>query len=130
MENNKQKVLIIDDDRFLLNMYSLKFQKSGFEVDTTESGEDALTKLRGGVLPDVLLVDVAMPAMDGIDFLKNMRKENLVPNATIIVLSNQNQPNDIERAKDLGIASYLVKASYIPSEVVAEVVKIVNQRKG
>ena len=121
-----QKVLIVDDDKFLLNMYSVKFQKFGFEVDTATSGQDALTKLREGNTPDVMLLDVVMPSMDGIEFLENVRKEKLASNAVVIILSNQNQSADIERAKNLGIASYIVKASSIPSEVVAEVIRVMG----
>lgn len=128
MENKKQKVFIIDDDKFLLNMYSLKFQKSGFDVDTAVGGQEALTKLREGVSPDIILLDLVIPVMDGLELLANIRKENLARNAFVIVLSNQNHPADVERAKNLGIASYIVKASSIPSEVVAEVIKVVGKR--
>src|SRR3989344_2365113 len=128
VQTSNKKVLIVDDDRFLLNMYSIKFKKSGFEVDTASGGEEVLHKLREGATPDVLLLDVVMPSMDGLELLENIRKEKLVPNATVIILSNQNQPTDIERAKNLGIASYIVKASSIPSEVVAEVVKVIGAK--
>lgn len=123
---SNKKVLLVDDDQFLLNMYSIKFKKSGFTVDTAVGSLDALTKLREGATPDILLLDVVMPVMDGLELLEHIRKEKLVPTATVIILSNQNQPADIERAKSLGIASYIVKASSIPSEVVAEVVKVIN----
>ncbi len=122
-----KKVLIVDDDHFLLNMYSIKFKKFGFDVDTATSGQDALAKLREGAQPQILLLDVVMPVMDGLELLETIRKENLVPTATVIILSNQNQPADIERAKNLGIASYIVKASSIPSEVVQEVIKVVGK---
>ena len=125
--NPNKKVLIVDDDQFLLNMYSIKFQKFGFIVDTASGGQEALNKLRDGALPDVLLLDVVMPSMDGLELLERIRKEKFVPDATVIILSNQNQPADIERAKNLGIASYIVKASSIPSEVVAEVMKVLSE---
>ncbi|MBI2476464.1 MAG: response regulator [Candidatus Taylorbacteria bacterium] len=129
-ESKNKKVLIIDDDRFLLNMYSVKFHKSGFEVDTAISGQEALTKLREGASADIVLLDLVMPAMDGLELLANIRKEKLIPRAVVVVLSNQNQPADIERAKSLGIASYIVKASSIPSEVVEEVIKVVGKSAG
>ena len=91
-----KKVLIVDDDRFLLNMYSIKFKKSGFDVDTASSGADALNKLRGDSVPDIILLDLVMPVMDGCELLQNIRKEKLVPNATVIILSNQNQASDID----------------------------------
>lgn len=126
--SKKQKVLIIDDDMFLLNMYSIKFIKSGFEVDTAKSGRDALSKIKEGAKPDVVLLDLVMPDMDGLELLENIRKENLLSEATIIILSNQSQPADFDRAKSLGVSGYIVKASTIPSEVVTEVVKIVDAK--
>ena len=125
-EHKNAKVLIVDDDQFLLNMYSIKFKKSGFDVDTVVGSVDALSKLRDGARPDILLLDVVMPGMDGLELLANIRKEKLAPSATIIVLSNQNQPTDIDRAKKLGVSTYIVKSSMIPSEVVEEVLKVLR----
>lgn len=127
-EIKNKKVLIVDDDRFLLNMYSIKFKKSGFEVDTALSGPDVLKKLKDGYKPDIILLDLVMPVMDGCELLENIRKEKLVPDAIVIILSNQNQQSDIDRAKNLGVAGYIVKASSIPSEVVAEVIRVVKAK--
>ena len=124
--NLNKKVLIVDDDQFLLNMYSIKLKKFGFEVDTASGGQEVLNKLRDGATPDVLLLDVVMPSMDGLELLERIRSEKFVPNAAVIILSNQSQPSDIERATSLGIASYIEKASSIPSEVVAEVIKVLS----
>lgn len=125
-EGKNKTVFIVDDDQFLLNMYSIKFKKSGFEVDTAANSLEALTKLRDGASPDVILLDVVMPGMDGLELLSNIRKENLLPNVTVVVLSNQNQPSDLERAKNLGVSTYIVKASAVPSEVVSEVLKVID----
>lgn len=129
-ESKNRRVLIIDDDHFLLNMYSIKFKKSGFNVDTAATGADALNKLRDGAKPDIILLDLVMPGMDGLEVLENIRKENLAAGADIIVLSNLNQPADFERAKSFGIAGYIVKANSIPSEVVEEVIKIADSGGG
>lgn len=120
------KVLIVDDDQFLLGMYSMKFQSSGFEVETATSGEEALNKLRDGFLPDVLVLDVVMPVMDGLDLLESVRKEKLSGNAAVVILSNLGQQADIDRAKKLGVDGYIVKASAIPSEVVSEVKRVLE----
>ncbi len=127
MSSEKAKqVFIVDDDRFLLNMYAIKFKKSGFEVETATGGEDALLKLRNGLSPNILLLDIVMPVMNGLELLENIRKEKLAPSAIVIVLSNQNQSADLEKANELGIAKYIVKANAIPSEVVNEVIKIIK----
>jgi len=132
MDSNTQKkikVFIVDDDKFLLGMYSLKFSNNGYEVDTTVGSVLALEKLRAGAQPDVLLLDIIMPHMDGLELLKTIRDEKLVPNATVVMLTNQSQSSDIERAKELNVDGYIVKASTIPSEVMQEVQKIYTEKQ-
>lgn len=126
-KNNKKKILIVDDDKFLVNMYSIKFKAAGFDVCSAFDGQETLTKLKDGLVPDVLMLDMIMPAMDGVEILARIRKENLVPKAKVVILSNQNQPSDIERAKALGISGYIVKATTIPSEVVSEIEQILKE---
>lgn len=129
MEPKKKLVLLVDDDQFLLNMYSLKFRNSGFEIETAPSALSALQKLRDGMEPAVLLCDLVMPAMDGIELIKRVKEEKLSPASAIIVLTNQGQSTEIEKAKELGVDGYIVKASTIPSEVVNEVKAILAKRK-
>lgn len=125
----KVKVFIVDDDKFLLGMYSLKFANNGYEVDTTVGSVAALEKLRAGAKPDILLLDIIMPHMDGLELLKTIRDEKLAPDATVVMLTNQSQSSDIERAKDLRVDGYIVKASTIPSEVMQEVQKIYSEKQ-
>lgn len=127
-QGSPYKILIVDDDKFLLNMYSIKFQKEHFEVATAGDGKDALTKLQGGLEPDAIVLDIVMPVMDGLEMLENMRKQNLAKNATVLILSNQGQSSDIEKAKRLGIDGYIVKATTIPSEVVTEVLRMLANK--
>lgn len=129
IETKKVKVLIVDDDKFLLNMYSIKFSKNGFEVQTGVGGVDALKIIHNGYTPDIILLDLVMPGMDGLELLTKIKAENLAPKATVIMLTNQGQPSDIKRAEDIGVAGYIVKATTIPSEVVDEVVKLYQARK-
>ena len=120
----KRKIFIVDDDKFLLSMYSIKFQKEGFDVVVAVDGNDALTKLKEGLVPDVIILDIVMPVMDGLELLQKIRDEHLVQDSVIIILSNQGQSSDIEKAKQLGVEGYIVKATTIPSEVLAEVKKV------
>ena len=119
--NEKKKILIIDDDTFLLNMYSMKFEKNGFETKVSASVTDGLDILRSGFKPDILLIDLIMPVMDGFAFYETMKKEKLSPDTLTIMLTNQGTSADIEKAKLLGIQGFIVKATTIPSEVVEEV---------
>lgn len=132
MENKAtgHKILIIDDDSFLLDMYALKFTQKGFHVMSASGSSLALQKLRDGEKPDVLLVDLVMPTMDGFAFLDQVKKEKLVPGALAIVLSNLGQREDIDRAAKLGAAGYIVKASATPTEVVDRVTEEIDKQKG
>lgn len=125
MEKNK-KVFIIDDDKFLLDMYSIKFREDGFDVEVGAGGEKALQKLRGGLIVDVILLDIIMPGIDGFEVLEAVKKEKLGGNPKIVVLSNQGQEGEIKKAKALGADDYIVKASAIPSEVLAQVKKAIK----
>lgn len=120
------KVFIVDDDEFLLSMYSQKFSHAGFAVTTANTPDKALSKLREGYEPDVMLLDLIMPSMNGLEFLAEMRKGKLSPATAVIILTNEGQSEEINRAKELGIRSYIIKATSIPSEVLGEVQKVLK----
>ena len=124
-----KKIFIVDDDSFLLDMYALKFSQSGFEVTTALGALPALEKLHAGFIPDVILLDIVMPVVDGFEFLEKMKNESLAPEAVKIILSNRGQESDIKRGQDLGAAGYIVKASTTPSEVITQVSDIVSQHQ-
>ena len=128
-ETKKYKILMVDDDRFLLNMYETKFKNSGHEITSITSSEEALRKLREGLNPDVIVLDVVIPSPDGLETLSIIRKEKLASQAAIIMLTNQGESTEIERAQKLGMDGYIVKAALIPSEVVAEVIRIAEEHK-
>lgn len=122
--SKRYSVLIVDDDKFLLEMYRKKFEQDGATVELATSSEEALSRLRTGSEPDVLLLDIIMPGMDGLELLENIRKENLAPNSSVIFLTNESQPEKIALASSLGARGYIVKATSIPTEVVEETKKI------
>ncbi|MDP1707309.1 MAG: response regulator [bacterium] len=122
------RVYLVDDDRFLLDLYAVKFRSAGHEVSVFGSGEDILTALRKDdtASPDVILLDLIMPGIGGFEALETIRKENLAKNAKIVILSNQGQDSDIERAKQFSADGYIIKASAIPSEVLAETIRTIE----
>ena len=121
-------IYLVDDDRFLLDLYAVKFKNAGHEVTAFNSGEDFLTALHkeGANQPDAVRLDLIMPGIGGFGALEAIRKENLVPQAKIIILSNQGLDSDIEKAKQFKVDGYIVKASAIPSEVFAETLRIIG----
>lgn len=131
-KNGQWSVMIIDDDAFLLDMYALKFTQKNFAVAAASGTLMALEKLRGGYVPDIIVVDLVMPAMDGFEFLETIRNEKLASDALVIILSNLGQQEDIDRGLALGAAGYIIKASATPSEVVEKVLSTIEakQKKG
>ena len=122
------EVLIVDDDKFLLEMYRKKFESDGAHVDVAMGAEETLTKLRNGAKPEILILDVIMPGMDGIELLAAIREEKLIPGAIVIMLTNESDSEKIEKAKALGIKGYIVKATSIPTEVVEKVWEIAGDK--
>jgi CheY-like chemotaxis protein len=120
----KTSIFIVDDDKFLLDIYAVKFSKANFDIHSADNAEDALKQIRAGLTPDVILLDVIMPGLTGIEMLETIRKESLIPKATVIMLTNQSTSEDLDRAKKLNIDGYIIKAMAIPSEVLDEVTKI------
>lgn len=122
------RIYLTDDDKFLCDLYAVKFKKAGHEVSVFGGGEALLSELRkdGAAAPDVLLLDVVMPGITGLETLEVIRKEHLAQGAKVIILSNQGQDSDIEKAKSLSADGYIIKASAIPSEVFDETLRILN----
>lgn len=119
------RVYLVDDDRFLLDLYAVKFKNAGHDVTVFGSGEELLTELRkeGTKAPDAILLDLIMPGIGGFGALEAIRKENLAKGSKIVILSNQGQDSDIEKAKNLAVDGYIIKASAIPSEVLTETLR-------
>ncbi len=129
METTKKySILIVDDDKFLIDMYTLKFVEKGFTVETAGSGSEALQKVDGGLTPDIFLVDIVMPTMDGFELIQHLIQRQKEKRSAIIVLSNLGQKEDVAKGLALGADGYIVKATATPSEVVEKVMEIVSHR--
>jgi CheY-like chemotaxis protein len=119
-------ILLVDDDVFLRDMYATKFGELGHTVTTAETGEAALEVLGKGSF-DVILLDMIMPGMSGVELLGKIKAMKLSPLPVCIVLSNQGGKEEIESAEKAGAKGYIIKAELIPSEVVAQVTKLVSK---
>jgi type IV pilus assembly protein PilB len=127
-ETKKGQVLLLDDDKFLLDMYSMKFTQQGYTVRTATTTDQALTMLHEGFVPNVILFDMTMPEKDGFAFLEALKEIKLPKTSLKIALSNQNSDEEKNRAKSLGADQYLIKANLIPSEVVNTVEGIISKK--
>ncbi|OHA61151.1 MAG: hypothetical protein A2556_00040 [Candidatus Vogelbacteria bacterium RIFOXYD2_FULL_44_9] len=129
MSAEKKSVLITDDDKFLSDMYSIKFSESGFEVKVAGSGAECLALVGGGFHPDIFLVDIIMQEMDGFQLIENLKTKNLIGEGTVIVLSNLGQREDVEKGLAVGADGYIVKANATPTEVVTKVQEIMANKQ-
>src|SRR3989344_5556046 len=124
----KGNILLVDDDKFLVDMYGMKFTSNGYQVQACLSVHDALEVLRGGFAADCIVFDLVMPEQDGFSFLQAVANERLAPSAILIALTNQSDDSERAKAEELGADRYIVKASMIPSEVVSVVGEEIQKR--
>lgn len=121
------KLLLVDDDAFLRDMYGMKFSECGHTVETAESPAVALNNLGKSQDFDVILLDMVMPGMTGVEMIETIKKQFPNLNTKYIVLSNQGQSEDIEKAMAVGALGYIIKAESIPSDVVKKVEALVKK---
>ncbi len=110
-------VLLVEDNDFIRNMYQLKLAKSGFTVVEAVDGTMALDKLQT-FKPDLILLDLMMPNVGGIDVLKALNKQAIIPDLPVIILTNIYNPSTVNEAKELGARDYIIKTDLTPSQVV------------
>ncbi|MEY4744978.1 MAG: hypothetical protein RL272_923 [Candidatus Parcubacteria bacterium] len=125
MPNKKVKVLIVDDDAFLSGIYATKLELDGFEVATARDGEEGL-KVAMREKPDLILLDVLMPKLDGFEVLKRLKADDEMKAIPVIMLTNLGQKEDIEKGLQDGAVDYLIKAHFVPAEAVDKIKKVLN----
>lgn len=119
MEKNI-KILMVEDDPFLLSMYSAKFEMDNFIVVIADDGERGV-ELAKKEIPDIILLDIMLPKLDGFEVLKRIKADAKTKDIPVILLTNLNQKNEMEKGMSLGAADFLIKAHYLPSEVVTKI---------
>ena len=125
MSEEKKKVLLVEDDPFIRDIYHVKFSQDGFEVSMVNNGMEALKKMEEFV-PDIILLDIIMPYMDGIETLKNIRSKDEWKKIPVIMLTNISEKERITESEDYGISDYIIKSHFTPSEVVQKVKTLLN----
>ncbi len=122
---DKAKVLIIEDDPILLNMYATKLELEDFLVLMAENGEKGLG-LAKKEKPDIILLDIILPKMDGFEVLEKFKADKTTQSIPVILLTNLNQSEEVRRGLALGAEDYLIKAYFMPSEVINKIKKVIN----
>ncbi|MGB9680816.1 MAG: response regulator [Minisyncoccia bacterium] len=129
MGGERKTIFLIEDDEILIKMYRLKLEKEGFKVKIATDGQEALLMLqKDKFLPDLILLDIIMPKMDGYTFLKEARKNNLLTSKTPIFILTNIMINNKERkiGQELGVIDFWLKSKYSPSEIVKKIIDALN----
>lgn len=125
-KKGKNKVLIIEDDSYISDMYRLKLESEGFDVKVAPDGQKGLEQLMREK-PDLVLLDVVMPKMDGFSVLQNIKEDPEVQDVPVVLLTNLGQKDSVEKGIKLGALDYIIKAHFTPFEVVEKVKEILNR---
>jgi DNA-binding response OmpR family regulator len=121
----KPKVLLVEDDEMLHTMYTQKFTKEGYEVASAYNGAEGVAAAETSK-PDVILLDIIMPKMDGFVALKKLKKNDMTKAIPVILLTNLGQEEDIRKGRELGATDYFIKANHTPQEVVDKVKEVMG----
>ena len=120
-----QKILIIEDDKFLRELIGQKITNTGYDVSEAIDGEEGIKKVMEEK-PDLVLLDLILPGIDGFEVLSRMKKEEELSEIPVIILSNLGQKEDVERGLNLGANDYLIKAHFTPGEIIEKVKKVLE----
>lgn len=123
----KSKILLVEDDKMLADMYITKFSKEGLQVMRAGDGAEGLEKVKSEK-PDLVLLDIIMPKLDGFAVLKEIKKEPGLENTHVLLLTNLGQSEDIEKGRELGADDYFIKANHTPAEIVEKVKYILTKK--
>ena len=118
-------VLLVEDDQSIQNMYALALKNEGFEVTTAPSGAEALVRVEERPF-DIILLDMLMNGMSGLDFLRTYDVRTKAPQTIVIALTNMENPSITEKAKELGAREYLNKSAYEPQDLVTHLKTLLN----
>ena len=121
----KKVILLVEDDEFLAELYATKLNLEGYEVLSAADGKKGL-KLAQDKHPALVLLDIILPKLDGFEVLKGLKEDPTTKDIPVILLTNLSQKDEVKRGLDLGAADYLIKAHFMPSEVVKKIKALVQ----
>ena len=123
-----KKILLIEDDPFMIDIYTTKLKEAGFLVCSSADGEDALQQAKNEK-PDLILLDIVLPKLTGLEFLKEIKELSQFQETPVIILSNLGQKAEVEKGLKMGARKYFIKAHYTPSEVIEQIRQIFQEIK-
>lgn len=126
MAKRKIKILVVEDEAFLLDLYQVKLEQSGFEVVKASNGNEGVSMARLEQ-PGLILLDILMPQIDGYEMLAKIKNDPKTKNIPVIIFSNLSQKEEVEKGLKLGASDYIIKTSVTPSQLEAKVKEFIKQ---
>lgn len=123
---SQKKILLVEDDVFIGDIFETKLDTVGFNVIKADNGRLAIEKLENGLEPNLILLDLRMPEMDGFTVLEKIGNNEDWKKFPVVVLTNFSGEDDIEKCMSLGAKDYLVKSFFTPAEVLEKVEKYIS----
>lgn len=123
---DKKKILIVEDDNFVAEVYLAKLSEMGYDAALAQNGEEGLAALKGGKF-DLILLDILMPIMNGIEMLEEVKKNDVWRNIPVILLTNVGEKESIQKVRELGVKNYLIKSHFTPAEVIEKVESVFRE---
>jgi len=124
MANPPKKILIIEDEDIIIEVLEKKLKEAGYETDIARDGKEGIEKAKE-IKPDLILLDIMMPVMDGFEVMENMNKDEELKDIPVLIVSNSGQPVELNRARELGADDWLIKTEFDPIEVLEKVRRII-----
>lgn len=124
-EQKRYKILVIEDDQYLADIYGTKLKLENFQVEIANDGAVGI-ELAKKMVPDLILLDILMPEKDGFEVLQELKSDEITKNIGVILLTNLNSPDEIKKGLELGAVDYMVKAHFVPGEIVTKVRNILQ----
>ena len=119
----KEKILVIEDDKFLRDLMELKLKEEKYQVFTAIDGEDGVKTVKAEK-PDLILLDIILPNMSGWDVLKTLRADPNLASIPVILLTNLGEEADVKKGLEMGAVDYMIKAHFTPDEIIKKVVAV------
>lgn len=123
---NKHKILLVEDDSFLIDILIQKFESDKYNVLHADNGKDAV-RIAHEEEPEVILLDIILPGMNGFEIIEKLKSDQMTADIPVVFLSNLGQKEDIEKGKELGAVDFIVKANHSLDEIVQRAEEIIKE---
>jgi len=127
MSNKKIKVLLVEDDSMIVQMYKTRMDSEGWEVFFTDRGSEAM-KIAKEEKPDIILLDIILPEVDGFTILKDLKADPATKKILVLMLTNLGQESDQNKGKEMGVDGYFIKSQHTPGDVITKIESLISPR--